>query len=78
MRHSLRLLVLLVMVGFLIFASTPQSEAGSCNWICARACNEQFNACQDDYATCCGEYNYCIQHCGTSCIQCQPGGLAQQ
>ena len=76
MRHlKLRLLVLVVMFGFLLFSGTQQSEASGCNFSCFRLCNDQFNLCMSEnpYYICCGQYNQCVASCGT-CIQCQEGG----
>jgi len=70
---AIRLLVLLVMVGFLISASTTQSAPLNCNFFCYRNCEDQFHECMNNnpYYICCGEFNQCIQFCGTSCIQCE-------
>jgi hypothetical protein len=68
-----KILVLVVMIGFLISANTSQSAPLNCNWICWRGCNDQFNECLNnfDYFTCCGEFNSCITTCGTSCVRCE-------
>ncbi len=70
---TMRLLILVLMVGFLVLSSVGHSEARACNNFCWRSCNTQFSACLNNnpYEVCCGEFNQCIQTCGTSCIQCQ-------
>jgi len=70
---TMRLLILVLMVGFLVLSSMGHSEARGCNNFCWRSCNDQFNEClnNNSYETCCGQFNQCITSCGTSCIQCQ-------
>jgi hypothetical protein len=77
MQHlKFRVLVLLVLVGFLLSANMSQpvqSAPVNCNWFCYRDCEDQFHACMNNnpYYICCGEFNQCIQSCGTSCFQCE-------
>jgi hypothetical protein len=75
MRHlAIRLLALVLMFGFLISANmTTKSAPLNCNWICWRSCNDAYNECLLNFpnSICCGEFNQCIQSCGTSCVMCE-------
>jgi hypothetical protein len=70
-RLIFRVLVLLLMVGFLIFAPTRKSEAVSCDGSCYQACYAQYRECLLTNAAgdCCLEFNECHQACGT-CVKC--------
>jgi hypothetical protein len=72
MRHlMLRVLVLLLMVGFLIFAPLPESKTDSCVSPCYQSCISQFRECSktEDNITCCILVNQCMEECG-SCRLC--------
>jgi hypothetical protein len=69
MQHlTIRLLVLLVMIGFLVFSSMTTSKAGACDGACRQACWVIYEPClahgQGDFFQCCMEYNACLQDCG--------------
>jgi hypothetical protein len=51
MRHIIfRVLILLLTVGFLVFAPMLKSEASGCNGICARSCNDEYNGCLCEFS----------------------------
>jgi hypothetical protein len=72
MRHLMfRLIALLAMVGFLIFAPMQKSGADSCVSPCYQNCINQFRECMktEDNITCCIQVNQCMEECG-SCRLC--------
>ena len=66
MRHlKFRVLVLLLMVGFLFFAGAARSGAVMGAPSCAQACYNLYSEClgggQGDFFWCCAAYNECLQ-----------------
>jgi hypothetical protein len=70
MRHlTIRMLVLLLLAGFLIFAPMQKSKVKA-DGACTQACYNMYSAClgggQGDFFYCCAAYNECLQeNCGT-------------
>lgn len=71
MRHLMsRLLILLVLVGFLAFFNAPKSGAVAlaCNSPCQQACWATYRPClapnSPDFFQCCTDYNACVEACG--------------
>lgn len=76
MRHlTFRVLILLLMVGFLTFSNTGKSQAVACNGSCYQSCYNEYTACINLYGSggffyCCEEFNACHEACGT-CPPCE-------
>ena len=70
MRHlAFRVFVLLLMVGFLIFAPVQKSKViadGACTQACYNLYSECLSGGSSNFFYCCAAYNECLQeNCGT-------------
>ena len=73
-----RLLILVVMFGFLVFASVPNSNAVALQdpAMCCDFCLRQYKLCIKSgrsQASCCAAYNECPLSCDPQAL-CPPGG----
>lgn len=67
---TIRLFVLMVMVGFLLLANVSKPQVVLADSACVQACYNMYSAClgggQGDFFYCCAAYNECLQeNCAT-------------